>query len=82
MDEPIIDEPFFITADIGQGEQEFFVIPDWDEEKGESNFTILADGIELGTLNCVDVEEWDWISSGLTKLEAMILGNKIDNHYS
>ncbi|WP_207426012.1 hypothetical protein [Pedobacter sp. SYSU D00535] len=82
MDELEIEMPFSITADIGEGDQEFLVIPDWDEEQEESEFTILLDGVQLGVLKCIDIEEWEWLEGSLTRLEAMVFGEQIDNHYN
>ncbi|WP_207425702.1 hypothetical protein [Pedobacter sp. SYSU D00535] len=80
MDELNIDLPFTIHADIGDGEQEFLVIPDWDEDLGESHYSIILDGIDLGVIRLVDIEEWEWIEGNMTKESASIFGDKIDSN--
>ena len=75
IDELFNDAHFRVTAE----EIEYDVIPSLD--KGVSVFLIILDGVELGTLEMDENEQWLWSEGNLTQGFADAIGCEIQKHY-
>jgi len=73
--------PFSISLDINRDITELEIIPHWFSGDSFCNFYIFQAGKELGTLNCTDINEWEWLTEPALKWLAQLIGNEIDWHY-
>ncbi len=73
--------PFQIMLEFRCRETELDILPHWHGGDNYCNFYIFQAGQELGTIICVDINEWEWVASPELRWLAELIGNEIDWHY-
>ena len=73
--------PFQIMLEISCRETELDIVPHWYSRDNYCNFYIFQKGKELGTIICIDIDEWEWVAAPDLRWLAQLIGNEIDWHY-
>ena len=80
---PSEEQPFTISANLGNGDMEFLVVPVINQESEQKEFKLLLDDHEIGVIQRVssDIQGWEWLSGTFDLFNADEVGEKISSHY-
>jgi hypothetical protein len=82
VDNILAESPAFqIVLEFSCREIELDIVPHWYNRDNHCDFYIFQDGQELGTVICIDINEWEWVASIELRWLAQLIGNEIDWHY-